>query len=989
MVRFCALVLILWCSVAAAAEPALRIGDHKVFQRIALDWGDPNIYASVSAEGTKVTLHSASPLPEPLRGLPRRLPAVIKSVTFDSPNTAILNLRKPLTVKMQRVNTATAIDFYPVGTATASATLIPPAKPAFPAPTPVAVTPSPTVPSNQGTSDPSTAQSAATSVPILETPSSLPPIALPDIPIPSQTTETKPAETAKPPLLQATLSRGGSGLTLRFPWPENVAAAVFQRAGYTWVVFDGQASLDVAGLRSQTDDRLIFIEQRRHPSLTLLRLQTRQNLMPSLWNQGAVWNLDLRPGSFAVDGTVRVLAEPATGTASFVELMLPQITTPIAIADPSVGDTLWVAPTTLAGQGNRKDILFQEFNVLQSTQGIVIIPKTDNLSVTGSRDNVRITSETGLRVSAQQAPAAEVNTTSELVYNSILFNFAEWRQGNETKFITLRQNLQAGVSTAPKAQRNPMRLRLAQFLFSYGYLNEANGILDAMIKEQQSLATAMPVASLKGAIALLTGHPNEAKALFTQAIYSQNPEGKLWLGASLAALGDNKAAAPLLEAARGIPGAYPSRHAVELASYAVEALIENNKLSAALTYLDGASFKPMSYGQRKRIEYLQARLLVAKGERERATSILTSLSEDRDQWARTRAEFLLIKMSLKDKNITPKDAIDRLERLRFAWRGDDFEFKVLEKLANLYVDEREYRKSLRLLRLIINRFPKHPERPRLEAEVHELFKRLYLNGEADSIPPLTALALYDEFRDLTPDDTSGDAMIRNLADRLVAVDLLDRAGDLLFHQVRERLTGSERAKVGARLALLRLLDKDAEGAIAALDASTTPGMDAPDVLAQRTRLRARALLMKKEYTAALALLDADRSEASLKLQTEIFWDQRDYTRLIPTLQRLLTATGKEDSINDVQARYVLNLGLALSLSQQYTELSELQRQYRKVMDKTDMASAFVIIARAPADTAAASLSDITRQFAEIGVFQGFLDDYRQKLKGKKLSELTN
>ncbi|MFN7901779.1 MAG: tetratricopeptide repeat protein [Holosporales bacterium] len=983
MVRLCTLALILWCSVAAAAEPALRVGEHRGFQRIAIDWNDPNIYANVSAEGIKVTIHSASLLPEPLRGLPRRLPSVIKEVNFESPNTAILTLRKPLTVKMQRVNTATAIDFYQVGTINTLANPPTTTKSKDLLNSPLMVPPP------ASNIDQEIAKSPQpTSAPISQSTSSLPPVALPDILTPPQNPKDVPAQTSKPPLLQVTLSRGGSGLTLRFPWPNTIAAAVFQRAGYTWVIFDDKATFDVAGLHAQADNRLRFIEQQQHSSLTVLRLKTREDLIPTLWNQGPIWNLDFRPGTFSVDGTVRILAEPATGSTAFVELILPQIISPIAVADPEVGDTLWVAPTTSAGQGNKKDIVFQEFNILQSTQGIVIAPKTDDLSITSNQEKVRITSSAGLRISAQQTPVAEVTSNTELVYNSILFNMTEWRQGNEAKFIAIRQNLQAGVSAAPKAQRNPMRLRLAQFLFSYGYLSEANGVLNAMIKEQNNLENALPVASLKGAIALLTGHPDEAKDVFSQAIYNQNPEGKLWLGATLAALGDSKAAAPLLEAARGIPGSYPSRHAVELASYAVEALIEAGKPSSALTYLDGASFKPMSYGQRKRIEYLQARLLATKGERDRANAILTNLSEDRDQWARTRAEFLLIKMGLKDNRITAKDAIDRLERLRFAWRGDDFEFRVLEKLANLYAAEREYRKSLRLMGLIINRFPKHSDKQRLETEVKELFKRLYLNGEADSIPPLTALALYDEFRNLTPDDASGDAMIRNLADRLVSVDLLDRAGDLLFHQVRERITGAERAKVGTRLALLRLLDKDAEGAIAALDASTAPGMDEPEILAQRIRLRARALFMKKDYTAALGLLDPDHSEASLKLKTEIFWEQRDYTRLIPTLQRLLTATGKEDSINAVQARYILNLGLALSLSQQYTALSELQHQYKKVMEKTEMASAFNIIVRTPANTAA-SLNDITRQFTEIGVFQGFLDDYRQKLKEQKLSELTN
>ena len=50
-------------------------------------------------------------------------------------------------------------------------------------------------------------------------------------------------------------------------------------------------------------------------------------------------------------------------------------------------------------------------------------------------------------------------------------------------------------------------------------------------------------------------------------------------------------------------------------------------------------------------------------------------------------------------------------------------------------------------------------------------------------------------------------MIRKLSDRLVAVDLLDRASQLLEHQVKFRLKGPERAKVGASLAFINLTNR--------------------------------------------------------------------------------------------------------------------------------------------------------------------------------------
>ena len=59
-------------------------------------------------------------------------------------------------------------------------------------------------------------------------------------------------------------------------------------------------------------------------------------------------------------------------------------------------------------------------------------------------------------------------------------------------------------------------------------------------------------------------------------------------------------------------------------------------------------------------------------------------------------------------------------------------------------------------------------------------------------------------------------MIRRLADRLVAVDLLDQAAELLQHQVDHRLQGAARAQVATRLAVIYLMNRKADRALATL-----------------------------------------------------------------------------------------------------------------------------------------------------------------------------
>ena len=60
----------------------------------------------------------------------------------------------------------------------------------------------------------------------------------------------------------------------------------------------------------------------------------------------------------------------------------------------------------------------------------------------------------------------------------------------------------------------------------------------------------------------------------------------------------------------------------------------------------------------------------------------------------------------------------------------------------------------------------------------DYFRRLYRDGAADDAPPVRALGLYEEFRELTPPGAEGERMVRRLADRLAKVDLLDEAAEL-------------------------------------------------------------------------------------------------------------------------------------------------------------------------------------------------------------------
>jgi hypothetical protein len=116
----------------------------------------------------------------------------------------------------------------------------------------------------------------------------------------------------------------------------------------------------------------------------------------------------------------------------------------------------------------------------------------------------------------------------------------------------------------------------------------------------------------------------------------------------------------------------------------------------------------------------------------------------------------------------------------------------------------------------------------------------FLRGNgADELAPLELVSLIDENSDLLPQGAEGEALESRLADKLLALDLPQRAGPVLEKLIQAAPTGAGRATFGARLAAMRLREGDAPGALAALSASEMTDLPA-DLIEHRTLLLAEA-----------------------------------------------------------------------------------------------------------------------------------------------------
>lgn len=263
--------------------------------------------------------------------------------------------------------------------------------------------------------------------------------------------------------------------------------------------------------------------------------------------------------------------------------------------------------------------------------------------------------------------------------------------------------------------------------------------------------------------------------------------------------------------------------------------------------------------------------------------------------------------------------------------------------------------------------------------MRQTFAALYLDGAADKLPPLTAIGLFEEFRDLVPTGEKGETMMRRLADRMIKVDLLDRAGNVLQQLMQAHEAGPQRTETGTKLALVRLFDRQPQAALDALAASEDANLAAPD-RRERQRLAARALSDLGKDQEALARLEGDDEEVAERLRLEIHAKSQAWAQMAPILEHL---AGEPPSggtaLEEGQARTAIDWAATLVLAQDKAGLERLRTRFGKAFASGPYAEMYRVLTADRPGTLPEDMAAVAARVKAAVPYQSFLAKYRERL----------
>jgi hypothetical protein len=775
--------------------------------------------------------------------------------------------------------------------------------------------------------------------------------------------------------------RTRDGAVITFKGAGGRASAVFVRGLTAWVVLENAPNFDARNLKASLGDFAAGLEAVSSNGLGILRITLKAPAEIGARGLGPNLEVDIAPSvapAPVVIGFARNQADPKR--ASFSTL-LPAADHAFKLLDPSGGDLLTIIPAQ-AGRGVPSLRSFADFAALPTASGLVITPYVDDLNVDVDNTRVSISRPSGLSLTPPQMPVAQ--TPSALAHfgdGPSYMNFSQWGPASAGSFLATERKLTRMVADATPQKSTGARLTLARFYLANGFGAEAFGLLNLLQAKDPAMAGDAQLTTMRAVAEYMMGRYRDARNDLIGPGFDADRHAALWRGLIEARMENWKDAHAHLEQAGPVMGRYS-------ATWQANAVLADADAALGLGRLDlvdsALHRMPVELDPRQTLatELVQARLLAGENRYSAAAKHFATVEAGGDEQLASQALFYHTAAALNAGAITAPQAIEQLEKLRFRWRGDGLELKTLRKLASLYFDNGKWRDGLKTLR-VANQSFQHEDAGRIaQDDMRGAFVNLFLKGGADKMKPVDALALFYDNLDLTPIGPDGDEMIRRMADRLVAVDLLGPAANLLAYQVDKRLEGVAKAQVATHLAAVYLMDHKADKAVATIRDSQISGLP-DDEMHERMLLEARAFAALKQWDNALDLIAVDQSDDTKRLRADIYWESGNWALAAQKAEEMLGNRWSDTApLSDVERNQLLRTAVAYSLANDEASLARVRDHFAPKMKGTQDANLFQVLS-ADIDQHGIAFRDAAARIASLDTLESFMKDFTKRKSDAK------
>ncbi len=772
-----------------------------------------------------------------------------------------------------------------------------------------------------------------------------------------------------------------SSISLSFPWNIPVGLAVFQRGDYLWIVFDHAQTINVDEMAANAAPMVDELIQIPNYQALILRLKLKDNTYYTVRKEGLLWVVDLlnRPFPDEQHKYVQAFTQYDSRRQPYLFVPIPNTGNIVSTLDPEIGDTLIVAPSMDIGVGSEKAYTYPDLDILASYQGIIIVSKTNDIVVNRATTGISIQGyNRGLNISHNLEILKRQALLSQEEADISPLTEAGRAELMSLPFLEAEEQLKNDIAQAPEEQKNKARLELAKYYVMKGLGTNALSIINSIKKTNAPEAQTERLHGLSGVANFLANRYEAAVEDFSYGKLPTINEAVFWRTLSEAAIDYKDEYSAILLSFISLIRDYPDEVKDRIALVGAKIALNAGDDLSTQNFID--ILKNSKHPERlvPAVHYLTAKKLVLQGSPMSAVNEYKKILPLDSLKYTSLARKEIVSLGLK-LNLFPIDkAIAEYERLRYAWGEKNFKLSLLDGLADMYARKKDFSNALRTLQELRD-YVDYEQKADVENRMVRLFENIYVYNEADNLSALKALALYNDYEWLAAQSSQYNTIVQKLSDRLVAVDLLDRAENLLSNQLKNvPMTPIDRAKTGTRLALVYLFnDKDGE-ALRLLD--DTEHSSIPETLSlQRKIIRAKALSNMSKQQEALNLLKDDYSKNAILLKSEIFWNAGLWGPASDNIKYLIEKPIPGQPLSEEQIGYILDWATALKKSGKETVIVRLRNKFMPYFKDTKYYSVFNILT-GQLEEDKIDINSINKMINDVAAFSNFTKIYADSLK---------
>lgn len=704
---------------------------------------------------------------------------------------------------------------------------------------------------------------------------------------------------------------------LEFPFDtRNVGAAIFQRGQDLWIVFDKRVDFYIP--------KTGFIEewnQINDVKNTIVKVSLKAGLFANTKKRKNNWVVELSPKKSLTKNHLT----PLSVNEGLVNIKsVGDVKNIVSVRDFNVGDVLKIIPVKNPGFGISKEQTKLDYKILDSNQGVAISLISDDVKIdyNPSNQTVDISSlyiESGVENSIDSA-----NNTS----NKSLLPFDDDPIYQSNFMVDKKELFDELTATKTNPEVAEKFIDFAKFYFSHSMYQEAL----SMIYQAENYALGMtktPEVQILKAVSLsLIDRELDARAVYTDlkqsyAFSSSAGEIDLWDKYNEVSL-ENNISGKIGVIDNKLVESYPDEIYWKLVFAELDLLVRKADTKSIDSILKSIR-KSDDVSIHNHIKYYKARYFYLLDQ----TNLAENLLEEVKNNAQNGKEYLmadlqLIKIIYEQKRLNWISAVQKLNSLRFVWRGDKHEMQLLMAMGLAYQQNNDIINAIRTYKYIVDAFGSDSQNSFfITSQIVELYRRIFLSDEMEELDDFSVVALFYEFKDYTPIGVDGDRVVLGIARRMLNLDLLEMAQAILEHQVMYRLRGIDRMVTANHLALVLLMDKKPVKALRILNDTDNENFGYVEHQ-KRTLLKAKALIDLEKYKEALSYLGDSGGEDSYMLKSEILFRSNRWSDFINNVSpQILRKVKDGDLIYGIDGQLALRLAISYSMLNRSEELQYL------------------------------------------------------------------